>query len=155
MGQVSGLRLTIMFVPVSSVLTVLAMVAWFGLTFALSAAIAAKPAIANETLTIPLDNPSFHLGRVPLRPLPRKDTKVAKAFVRPSLAVIVVRRWCILHAARTRLTNASTLDLSSVARDDTCAVNLAISSKALALRPAACSTDRISDDVLAVYFVAV
>src|SRR5580704_5496707 len=59
------------------------------------------------------------------------------------------------QAARTRLKNVTTLDFSSCAREDICADKFAISLKAAALRPAACSTDEISVEALAVYCEAV
>jgi len=55
-----------------------------------------------------------------------------------------------IQAARTRIKNAATFDSRSCARGDTRAVKSAISPKADALRPVACSTDRISADALAV-----
>ena len=51
--------------------------------------------------------------------------------------------------------NVITLDLSSIVREDICAVRLAMSLKAFALRPAACSTDEISLEALVVYRDAV
>ena len=56
----------------------------------------------------------------------------------------------LIHAARTRLKNAATSNSRSSAREDTRRVKSAISSKAVTLRLAACSTDRISAEALAV-----
>jgi hypothetical protein len=53
------------------------------------------------------------------------------------------------------LKNAVTFDSRSFARAETRAVRSAISLNAVALRPAACSTDRISADALAVWPAAV
>ncbi len=60
-----------------------------------------------------------------------------------------------IQAARTRLKNSATLNSRSLAREAKRAVKSAISVKAVALRRAACSTDTISVDALAVYPAAV